>query len=443
MKKVPILILFSVLALWGKAQTVDQYVLDNYSSDIINKIYDLVAKTNINGSKQIAIANILQQQTTEVNTMIRNNQPKTAIDSINKIYQNSWRAIFSTTDEFYYSTETIKENKILRYSYTLLSLALERRETLNLSSPLADYLLSKLDSLKVQEDLFYQQNPNQVFNSYNLQNKYINAVFTDEQYKKLIEIKNKDRDYSKAKIDWEALVSFNLAEGLNVDSTLAQFANYYLAKDYIYGRYQQNLNVRRQQLQRLYDTEPDAVRKLYYARKYKDAHFNNKPLDFSQLLFAIKNTDKLNLSAEQTKDLFAKANELEKLKEEAYSQDTSKPYDSKRYECENLKQILTADQLDMLLILKNLGKAKNLAAADWRELTERNMIAGHNMDSTITQLTNYYFQRQCIYDRNEDNKILQAEILNELYANKPPALLALIKARKNPDNNTQGQGYSW
>ncbi|HAO09420.1 MAG TPA: hypothetical protein DCQ50_21110 [Chryseobacterium sp.] len=444
MKQKLTLSLFFVVTLFSsKAQSVDQYVQDNYSAEIVTKIYNLVSKTNISGDKQRAIAGIFKNQDNAIAVMIKNNETKRAIDSVNSLYQNSWKAILSATDQFYYSTETAKENKDLRYSYTLLSLAIKYKDDLSLSAPLTDYLLSKIDSLKIKEDLFYQQNPTQVFNSYTLQNQYINSVLSDLQYSKLMDIKGKERAYSKAKIDWEELTQKGLAINLNADSTISQFVKFYLKKDFIYGRYQQNLSVRRVHLQNLYDTEPDAMRKLYYSRKYKNTQDNNKPGNFSQFLFAIKNTDKLGLSEDKEKELLNKANELEKLKEEAYSLDSTKPYDSRKYECENLKQILSPEQYENLLNIKNSGRAKNAAYTDWRELTQRNMIAGHDKDSTIAELSDYYLRRLNAIDKNEDDKIRQSDVLKELYDTKPNALSALIKARRSPGNDTQGQSFQW
>jgi hypothetical protein len=266
---------------------------------------------------------------------------------------------------------------------------------------------------------------------------------TDVQYKKLIEIKGKDKAYDKAKTDWNELRELALVTNPNVDSIITLFANFYLEKDFAYGRYQKNNSAKRRYLQHLYDTEPDPVRQLYYARKYKNLQQNNKPFEFSQFLFAIRNTDKLGLTQDQSKDILGKANELEKLKEAAYQQDSTKPFDSRAYECTNLKQILKSEQYDQFLILKNTGRAKNQAFADWRELTQRNMIQGHDKDATVTELSNYYLQRLSAYDRNEDNKVLQSEILKELYDHKPTALNALIKARRNPGNDTQGEAYNW
>jgi hypothetical protein len=425
------------------AQTLDPYIANNYPSQVVTKLYNLVSKTSINSSKQIAIADIFKSQDDSIANMIKNNEPKRTIDSVNKIYMNSWRAVLSATDEFYYSTETAKENKELRYSYYLLSMAINNKDLLNLNQPVVDYILSKIDSLKIKEDLFYQQSPSQYFNSYTLQNKYLNDVFSDEQYKKLIEIKAKEKALIRAKTDWEELNNLGLAAGLNADSTIIQFIDFYLSKDYIYGRFQNNSIAKRKALQNLYDTEADPVRKLYYARKYKNAGQNNKPFEFSQFLFAIKNTDKLGLNEGQVKDLFGKANELEKLKEEAYRQDSSKPYDAKKYECENLKQILTETQYNQFLVEKNRGRAKNLALADWRELVQRNMTFGHDKDSTVGVLTNFYMQRQSIYDHYEDDKIKQSDMLKLLYQTTPSAIKALLKARRSPANNTQGQGYIW
>ena len=58
MKKFITLLTLCIAVLNVKSQVLDPYIMDNYTPDVITRLYSLVAKTNINSAKQIAIADI-------------------------------------------------------------------------------------------------------------------------------------------------------------------------------------------------------------------------------------------------------------------------------------------------------------------------------------------------------------------------------------------------
>ncbi|MEO8769587.1 MAG: hypothetical protein ABI402_05865 [Ferruginibacter sp.] len=437
---VPVMMLFCSE---GSSQIVDQNVLDNYSPEVISRMYQLVKKTNINSIKQNAIAIIFKNQGDAISNMIRNGNTQTEIDSVYNAYQNSWKSVLSSTDQFYYSTELYQENTALRYSYPLILNVIKYQTEIGLSSNAVNYLLARIDSLKIQEENFIAQNPDQLFNSFSLQNKYLNNVMSDSQYMRFVRIYYDKKIALKAKTEWDELVQKNLQGTYDAEITTQQFYDFYMAKQFAYGRYERNELQKRSYLQHLYDTEPEAERKLYYARRFKNAGQNNKPTDFSQFLFAIKNTNQLTLNEDQVKAVFEKADSLEILKERAYQEDSTHPYDAKAFESSRLKNILSSEQYNNFLHLKNSGRAKSHALNDWYELGQRNMTQGHNMDSTVTEIRNFYLVRQNLYDYYADDKITQGLLVAAVNRGMPASLRALVKARKSPGNDTSGEGYNW
>jgi hypothetical protein len=191
-----------------------------------------------------------------------------------------------------------------------------------------------------------------------------------------------------------------------------------------------------------FDSLFSATEKFQYYTSRKDVS-RVSPIPYSQFSLAIKFKDSLGLSESITEALMAKSDTLKKMQDAFYAQNPNKKFDSKAFESETLSNILTEAQHTKLLIIKNKKSAINSAVNDWNELEKRGLTNGHNKDTTIIQLTNFYLARQSAYDRYAHDKIQQSTNVKMIYDNKPAALNALMHARRNPNNDTIGQSFQW
>ena len=96
-----------------------------------------------------------------------------------------------------------------------------------------------------------------------------------------------------------------------------------------------------------------------------------------------------------------------------------------------------------MLIFKNQSKAEAFAESDWAEVQQRGLDSTYVKEEVLGGLINYYVNRESIYNRYQHDPVTQKAKAKEIYAFRPQVLRALQKARRNPDNNTQGQGYRW
>lgn len=164
----------------------------------------------------------------------------------------------------------------------------------------------------------------------------------------------------------------------------------------------------------------------------------------SQFTIAIQFKNDIQITSDTVINaILDKIQQLRKNKDEFLAQNPGKYYDSKAFESLHLTNLLTEQQYTKLLIIKNTDRSKQYALKDWNELELRGFTAGKNKDSCVADLSKFYLARQNIYDRYAHNSIKKGEMLGILNENQPPIYKAIMHARRNPDNDTQGSNFSW
>jgi|GEM_PF-1339590 len=163
---------------------------------------------------------------------------------------------------------------------------------------------------------------------------------------------------------------------------------------------------------------------------------------YSQFAIAIRYKDTLGLSQMQTTAIYNYIDTLKQLKNQHYATH-HKSLDTRAYESTHISTILTESQYTQLLIFKNQSKAEAFAESDWAEVQQRGLDSTYVKEEVLGGLTTYYVNRESVYNRYQHDPVTQKAKAKELYGFRPQVLRALQKARRNPDNNTQGQGYRW
>lgn len=163
---------------------------------------------------------------------------------------------------------------------------------------------------------------------------------------------------------------------------------------------------------------------------------------YSQFAIAIRYKDTLGLSHMQTTAIYNYIDTLKQLKNQHYATH-HKSLDTRAYESAHISTILTENQYTQLLIFKNQSKAEALAESDWAEVQLRGLDSIYVKEEVLGGLITYYVNRESVYNRYQHDPIIQNYMAKELYRFRPQVLRALQKARRNPENNTQGQGYRW
>jgi len=160
----------------------------------------------------------------------------------------------------------------------------------------------------------------------------------------------------------------------------------------------------------------------------------------SQFSIAVKEKDKIGLTNTQIDSLISKAFIVERMREGYLAADPLGKFDSKEYETENMLKIVSEDQYQKILIIKNRSQAKAESEVDLKEMIQRNLVAANDRDSISKQLYNYYLAKWTIYYRYGNDKTKQTAGVKDIQDHMPACLRALTNARKynNPINTTKG-----
>lgn len=159
-----------------------------------------------------------------------------------------------------------------------------------------------------------------------------------------------------------------------------------------------------------------------------------KPADIpstSYFASTIKNKKYFNLSDAQVDSLAKKAFELDKTRKEYNEKSGFNRFNTTEYEITHLKQILTEDQFNKFLIIKNKQKAKNVALRYWQEIRMRNIDQGLDSAQTVRQMENYELAKYVAREQNAGDVIKQEENLKAIKQNEPPIYKTIYRARKN------------
>jgi hypothetical protein len=223
------------------------------------------------------------------------------------------------------------------------------------------------------------------------------------------------------------------------------FADYYVIRDSVIAQLIK-LDTPEEQMDSVKKFWDSTFEAIFAAKEMFDFYTVKKkttPIPYSQFSLAVRYKTALGLDDAIVNTILQQNQKLRVMKESFYKGNPGKSFDSRAYESETLSNLLTDSQYVKLLAIKNKNKAKTFALQDWRELQVRGMAAGHDRDSTLTELATFYLKRQIAYDRFAHDKLKQSENVNLIYENKPAPLNALIHARRNPANDTQGQSFQW
>jgi len=160
---------------------------------------------------------------------------------------------------------------------------------------------------------------------------------------------------------------------------------------------------------------------------------------YSQFAIALRYRDSLALSTPQIDQMYDEVKTLKEMKNAHYEQ-AHTSLDTRSYESGRMVELLTEDQYDLLLRLKNHTKARSKSDNDWSELELRGLAAEFNQSSTKEELYEYYLKLDSLYDKYRHDPITQYKEAHSHKCNsKPLALIKLIKARQSPDNDTLGE----
>jgi hypothetical protein len=147
------------------------------------------------------------------------------------------------------------------------TIALKYKKTLELRPSLTDTLLWHAMYLDNRQDSFKTRDPfaKTDFKAYEAQ--WLNKLLTEEQYTKLLAIKNASAARLDAEEDWQDMETWNITKGFDKETTLKELYKYYLAKWIAYYRLANDKLKQEANQRAIKEMQPKALKMLSAAKK--------------------------------------------------------------------------------------------------------------------------------------------------------------------------------
>lgn len=158
------------------------------------------------------------------------------------------------------------------------TIALKYKKILELRPSLSDTLLWHAMYLDRRQDTAKAKNPFAKTDFKAYEAKWLNDLLTDEQYTKLLTLKNDATAQLDAEEDWEDMETWNIASEFEKEATIKELYKYYLAKWIAYYRLAHDKLKQEANQRMIKDLQPKALKMLSAAKKSPNPVNNNANL---------------------------------------------------------------------------------------------------------------------------------------------------------------------
>ncbi len=356
-----------------------------------------------------------KQQDSLANISLSKNAPAETINSFYIIKQSELKGILSPLELIDYETQDYA-------TASKFAVAIKVRNQLKIDKRMTDSLLLYLRTAKANSK-------KDDFNENDYEADKLGRLLTEQQNGILMRAIYKTRAQDYAKADWVLLKKYNLTKGLDSAAIYAQNEEYELYKAVFLNR----IILAKNQL------KDDSIRQVINITKPRgllklDIYKNSLPSsEFSNVIKCRKDID---LKPEQIELMLDKLIELEKLRLNYSVRYATGKFNNKPFESQNLQKILTAEQWDQYLHLKNQEKAVTNAQNDWAQLQKAGLTTGLDSAKTYTEIYKYELNWLAATDRNAfDKSQKNVFAIKDIEGTKPAILKILDAANKNIANS--------
>jgi len=469
--------------------------INQYPSSVITRVYEIASKVNLSDDKQNALAAFYQQEDSVLAALIVNGATASQIADTKNALQASLKSILSTDDwNNYYKTKTSSRATIeaqvtanfIQQKYNcdtavtsiLNNLYYQRQLSINnsfLQSSDPTYQAQSLYTIIAGSDSLIDKYTYAASSTSYINNKIakLNAVkpLSPEAQKKIqigffnLCLKSRDKSFADNfnNIVRRVITDTAYYAVLYQDKIKSQATNktVHVLKDLVgkgkitkegKKRLSPVILEKQQRLATINASFPMVSKTkdslIQITNTYYDSIINQSlvrngvSVGRSQFSIALKYQKELSLSSDQVDSLVAMAASFKRMKDDYIKAHPTGKFDSKAFECTSMSRILTDDQYNQLLALKNWGQAKNDADAEWNEMQQRGIATNYNQDSVVTQLIIYHMGKLGAYYRYANDGVKQQANVKAMQARMPAPLRALYAARKynNPVNTDPSKG---
>ena len=158
------------------------------------------------------------------------------------------------------------------------AIALKYKTTLQLRATLIDTLLRHAMYLSKKQDSVWAKDPFAKTDFKAYEAKWLNTLLNEDQYTKLLSIKNNSTAQLNAEEDWGDMETWNITTGFDKEATIKELYKYYLAKWIAYYRLAHDKLKQEANQRTIKDMQPKALKMLSAAKKLPNPVNNNTNL---------------------------------------------------------------------------------------------------------------------------------------------------------------------
>jgi hypothetical protein len=300
--------------------------------------------------------------------------------------------------------------------YFLLTAAYYQKE-LNLTDSQVDKLINKgLEKIRIVDTGVKPEG----FDAGTFERNYMQQIMDSAQYQAFFVVTNRDVSQKEALANWLLLKKWKLASEFDSTTSVKQMGWYILQQNSITTQFRLNYTVQKAKLDALPIPAPMAKVQIILKANTDNSMFADALLYKKLLNLRPTQRDSVQVLQDEFKPLIIK-NKL------AGNSD----FNQELYERNNLTKVLTAQQYEKLLVLRNSATAKDETLSTWAKLESYGIVTTQDSALKFSPLYNYYLALRIANDRYAGDSMHKKANVDAINENKPALIMDLSIAQKN------------
>lgn len=425
MKK--LLLFFTLLLTFLIQAQVSLNVSKNYPAHIVYKIDDVLSKIKLDEDKQIKIAEKFQKMDSLANVSLSQGLPVHQSKALYVIDNSFLKDILSLEELEYFAFKMDKNNRFLA--------------ALN-SIPYTKLQVEQINRIRQLNDSLDATPKMSLKRTIQFQNWKLSKILHQEQYVALLKLIYKNQSQEEAKTDWEKILKLKINTLGKESEEFREIADYHLYKNSFLDKEADRFEKKKRDFLSLKVTMREPHLLIRAKILSDDKHANNKYASI------IKYEKELQLSQNQIDSLLAKYIVFEKIiieNRENVLKENLMPAIPLPSEFENIAKIITPEQTNKWLNLKNKNEAIKKSRENWVKLETEGLAKDIDKQKVMLELATYQLRLLIALEKAKNWKTPESRFLVRDVEQKKPEILQQLDTltRSKVKNEKAKKAMAW
>lgn len=394
----------ALLPLLAQAQ-ISTKVSQNYPAHIVYKIDDLLEKMPFDEATQIKIAQKFQKTDSLANASLAQGLPVGEWKNKYTIDKDFLKELISRDDRDRFDYLTNQDNRFLA--------ALNAGTAVKLNPEQLQKIRSLHDSLDAKPKMATKD-------LIQFQTTQLNRILQREQFYHLMHFIYKDQSFAEAKTDWNTILNLKINTPGKEKEEFKIIADYHMNKNFFLDKKAERYDSKTQKMMvfKAALMEPPLLIRANILSNQKYA--NNKYAS------VVSYEKELQLSQKQIDSLLSKYVIYEKIKlhnSENLLKKNLEPAQALPVEFNHLVKILTADQINKWMLLKNKNDAIVKAKVSWKQLEKEGLTKDIEREKQLNELATYFLNYAVAVEKSKSWKTQESLFQIRDVEQKKPEIL--------------------